>query len=1826
MFTKKILSAFIALLMVFSILPLYAAAQPLMSVEYPPVAVADALAINGDDRTAGSALSSKTTSIGDKVWRSVSGLRFAQDEMNSSDSYITSDGVDHPYAYVPYNPSVETNIEADIVLQNSSWVAIGYSSENNYLWTTGQMWVYVAPTGTYQMYKNGMDLVVTGQAVVSSGTDYTNVKLQYNKATETASLWINGVEVETDLQIGEVGEINYAGFMITYPTASEQRIKNVVIRGEEQQSLAIADDLSAADSNRSLGSSLNGQFTPIAAEQWAASSQLVFAETAGKQYVTSNAGGYPTAFVPYQPAGDATSVEADIVLGSEDWSAIGYASAAGEFWTAGVGALWANINNNGTYRIYKNGVVMIAGGDAVVSAAGNPTHVKLAYNRVAGTITLWVNGIKYADHVEVGDLDGEILYAGFMICTASDGGQNFSNFAVRGEAKLSELPIEVFDDLAMNDTNRAEGKKLNYLDTLMDGRWWEASPEFVFAGDSTDSYITSKDGGSNHYPLAQVAYTPINPMTSISYDIQIGDMPAGWIALGYASDLNYLWFTGQLWVLLNASGYYQIYSEGSNKLLASGTADIDVNNYTNVKLLYNANSNTASLWIDDVLYVNSLKVGDAPLNIQTAGFMMTSPTAYGQKIKNFTIEGESEEVPPFYPEDIVKPDPSDFPIGVFEDANLIRGKKGEFKAIINDLQSRGLNAIMLSNASAERDSEMLEVSDKYGFDVFFGAHVDWYPWLHDKNAAGDLNAARDLVTPVVELLQDHPSVKGINISDEPELYTLEKHVNAAEIIHELAPHIKVSTPLIGFDRAGPMAAALNPDIYIVDVYPAAKINPEGDFSMNAYGYGGWDFISYTREVIKEKAEDTPLWMILQTHAYNSGRFSLREPLPAEVREQQWLAIGEGATGIFWFVYGSQLDSGWTGLSDNEVLFSEVEDLTGRLNPLRETLLSTKKDEDRFTATATGSAKPYISTLVEKNGDRQYVVAVNTDVLSNQLLTIESKQFEGQLKDLETDEIFTIGESEIDVRPGDGRMFEVIPSHSFTEPTVKITSVESGITLNVGDQLGFRAEAGAPEGIAKVTYYANGDEIGSSTAVPYIANWTVNRSGSYSITAVATTIKGLETTSEPIEIMVNGTDNMIQNASFEAWSNNSPTNWNIGSNITATLDQTVYRTGDSSLKLSGVIDEVVLWQDVTLQPNREYELSAWIKTDDVRGSGALLRTVVTGPAAYKNITQPIYGTKEWTRVHVKFTTPSVVTSSNVSLYLDARMVPGTVWVDDISFVATGAAQVSDGLTMHWSFDESAGVNVYDWSGNGHTGNIIRYVNGELTEFVPWAVAFDSGAKYGSSGLFFDGVVNYVQSQDEFSLDNETFTWSLWMNPQEFRDQIIMSSEQLSIAIEDGRLNVSVQAESGEWHRLTGPVVNALGWRHIAVVYDQANALELYINGERVASSSAVGNLAEASGAIIVGASLEDTSLNLHGYIDDLRIYDRALTGDELKRLALKLANPILPSEPGSENPPTEWPTNPNTAPTLEGTVTIPAGQAGQVHLKQLIQMYVPIGALDHAATITITEVTDADVLIADSSNPLASRIYEVLKTVSGNFNKPVTIRMAFDPDVVGNSRPAIFYYDEDAKTWVEVGGTVAEGNMVEATVDHFTKFAVFAVADATIPASFTDLHGHWAERLIAQASELGFVTGYPDGTFRPEGKVTRAEFVKLLIGALQPETTEHAAVTFADHNQIGEWARESIAAAVQLGWIQGYEDNAFRPNQTISRAEMAVIVARALALAPSTGGATSFVDDQDIPEWGREGIHALAREGLLTGRKGNLFAPSASATRAEAVVLILRALE
>lgn len=168
----------------------------------------------------------------------------------------------------------------------------------------------------------------------------------------------------------------------------------------------------------------------------------------------------------------------------------------------------------------------------------------------------------------------------------------------------------------------------------------------------------------------------------------------------------------------------------------------------------------------------------------------------------------------------------------------------------------------------------------------------------------------------------------------------------------------------------------------------------------------------------------------------------------------------------------------------------------------------------------------------------------------------------------------------------------------------------------------------------------------------------------------------------------------------------------------------------------------------------------------------------------------------------------------------------------------------------------------------------------------------------------------------------------------------------------------------------------------------------------------------------------------------------------------------------------------------------------------------------------------------------------------------------------------------------------------------------------------DIAGHWAESLIKQAVKLGFVDGYEDGTFKPEGKVTRGEFVHMLNKAFKLEQSNDA-WTFEDPAQ--SWAVQSIKNAAAAGIVDGFEDGTFRPEAPISRAEMAVMIARASGWKLSDAAITTFADDKQLPSWARGAIAALQENGIVEGKEGNHFDPAGESTRAESTAVMLRLL-
>ncbi len=169
------------------------------------------------------------------------------------------------------------------------------------------------------------------------------------------------------------------------------------------------------------------------------------------------------------------------------------------------------------------------------------------------------------------------------------------------------------------------------------------------------------------------------------------------------------------------------------------------------------------------------------------------------------------------------------------------------------------------------------------------------------------------------------------------------------------------------------------------------------------------------------------------------------------------------------------------------------------------------------------------------------------------------------------------------------------------------------------------------------------------------------------------------------------------------------------------------------------------------------------------------------------------------------------------------------------------------------------------------------------------------------------------------------------------------------------------------------------------------------------------------------------------------------------------------------------------------------------------------------------------------------------------------------------------------------------------------------------ASFPDvIAGHYGYTAIMELTKRGVIHGYSDGAFRPQNTVNRAEFVHMLLSGLHAEDLRGEIQCFPDVHQ--EWYAPPVCAAHRLGWIQGYRDGKFRPEQMLRRDEGLKIVVASLGL-PLTSPAPLPPDVADGTWFTPYARKAMELRIILEPT----FRPMQLATRADAAVWMYRAL-
>lgn len=320
--------------------------------------------------------------------------------------------------------------------------------------------------------------------------------------------------------------------------------------------------------------------------------------------------------------------------------------------------------------------------------------------------------------------------------------------------------------------------------------------------------------------------------------------------------------------------------------------------------------------------------------------------------------------------------------------------------------------------------------------------------------------------------------------------------------------------------------------------------------------------------------------------------------------------------------------------------------------------------------------------------------------------------------------------------------------------------------------------------------------------------------------------------------------------------------------------------------------------------------------------------------------------------------------------------------------------------------------------------------------------------------------------------------------------------------------------------------------------------------------------------------------------------------------------------------------------------IKAGEATIITLKNGLTITIPANAInvEGAVAVEVRLPKDADVQeflknlkLGADMKPFGAYFDIVIldkngkELNSGSLKFPVEVSIAVDKLGLGSvdaEKLGLYKIEADGKISLR-NARIKDGKVIV----HLSSFSRYMFMAKQV--AFTDVTKAkypWAIHEIEVLAAQQMINGVSANQYAPQNQVTRAEFVSLLTRVLGLEVNADKKVAFSDVAS-GSWYYDAVQAAVGAGLIQGYKDQTFAPNAKITRAEMAVIISRALTslghAKVSDEALNKFADQAQIKGWAREGAAQVSQLSIMQGRGGDRFAANELTTRAEAAVVIYR---
>lgn len=257
------------------------------------------------------------------------------------------------------------------------------------------------------------------------------------------------------------------------------------------------------------------------------------------------------------------------------------------------------------------------------------------------------------------------------------------------------------------------------------------------------------------------------------------------------------------------------------------------------------------------------------------------------------------------------------------------------------------------------------------------------------------------------------------------------------------------------------------------------------------------------------------------------------------------------------------------------------------------------------------------------------------------------------------------------------------------------------------------------------------------------------------------------------------------------------------------------------------------------------------------------------------------------------------------------------------------------------------------------------------------------------------------------------------------------------------------------------------------------------------------------------------------------------------------------------------------------------------------------------------------------------VYEFNVSVDGNkvakFNKQVEVKIPYTAEAGSDTRKVtVFYLSDDGKLKNVVGMYSKATNAVLFKTEHFSKYFI-----KNNNVTFEDIDSvKWANDYIEVLASKGVVSGTGVGKFSPDANIKRAEFLCMLVRALNLYDS-NATAEFSDVKP-ADWFYSDVASAVKAHIIDEQAQGEFSPNDFITREDMAVMIAKAIENCSALSAEKAkkfevkqFNDSNKISESAKHSVELVSGYSIINGMPGNVFGPDKLATRAQAAVVIYK---